>query len=96
MTKTILAAIAVSLASCTVGPNYKKPDNTDVTPAQWRWQPAAPRKRNVTAALKAYAALTTSAEPASPPGTCVTATSHSTPGRADGGRIHARSIRARI
>jgi len=25
------------------------------------WQPAAPRKRNVTTALKAYAALTTSA-----------------------------------
>lgn len=42
-TKTTFAAIALSLSSCAVGPNYKQPDNTDVTPAQWRWQLATPR-----------------------------------------------------
>lgn len=31
------------LASCTVGPDYRKPDTADITPASWRWQPAAPR-----------------------------------------------------
>ena len=33
----------LGLASCAVGPDYKKPDVADITPAEWRWQPAAPR-----------------------------------------------------
>lgn len=43
MTKTLLAALALGLASCAVGPNYKQPDTADITPAKWRWQTAAPR-----------------------------------------------------
>ena len=43
MIKTKLAAIAVCLSSCTVGPNHVQPDVTDITPASWRWQTAAPR-----------------------------------------------------
>lgn len=33
------------LTSCInpVGPKYRKPDVTDITPAQWSWQPANPR-----------------------------------------------------
>jgi outer membrane protein, multidrug efflux system len=33
------------LTSCInpVGPKYRKPDATDITPAQWSWQPANPR-----------------------------------------------------
>ncbi len=31
------------LTSCKVGPNYQKPDISDITPAQWKWQPAAPK-----------------------------------------------------
>ncbi|HQW27997.1 MAG TPA: TolC family protein, partial [Verrucomicrobiales bacterium] len=42
-TRTTLCLATLGLASCAVGPDYKKPDNTDVTPAQWRWQPASPR-----------------------------------------------------
>lgn len=34
--------VPLALASCAVGPNYKKPDIGDITPAKWRWQPAAP------------------------------------------------------
>lgn len=33
----------VVLAACTVGPNYQAPDTSDITPAKWRWQAAAPR-----------------------------------------------------
>jgi multidrug efflux system outer membrane protein len=36
-------ALLVGLAACTVGPDYKKPDTTDITPASWRWQTGAPR-----------------------------------------------------
>lgn len=43
MKKPTLAALALGLASCTVGPDYTKPETADITPAQWRWQPAAPR-----------------------------------------------------
>lgn len=43
MTKLILAALTASLVSCKVGPNYQAPDISDITPAKWRWQPAAPR-----------------------------------------------------
>lgn len=38
----VLTAIA-ALSSCAVGPDYQKPDTADITPAQWKWQPAAPR-----------------------------------------------------
>ena len=31
------------LAACVVGPNYEKPDTSDLTPAKWKWQTAAPR-----------------------------------------------------
>ncbi len=37
-----LCLTTLALASCAVGPNYKKPDTADITPAKWRWQPAAP------------------------------------------------------
>lgn len=37
------SALALGLASCAVGPNYKKPDVTDITPAAWKWKTAAPR-----------------------------------------------------
>lgn len=33
---------ALTLAACTVGPDYKKPDSVEITPAKWRWQNAAP------------------------------------------------------
>ncbi|RYD33683.1 MAG: RND transporter, partial [Verrucomicrobiaceae bacterium] len=39
-----VAAIALALlSSCAMGPDYQKPDTTAITPAAWRWQPAAPR-----------------------------------------------------
>jgi len=34
---------ALWLGACTVGPDYEKPDLSAITPAKWRWQPAAPR-----------------------------------------------------
>jgi multidrug efflux system outer membrane protein len=34
---------ALALSACTVGPDYTPPDLTGITPAQWRWQTAAPR-----------------------------------------------------
>lgn len=45
MTKFVPAALAlsISLSACTVGPSYQKPDTADITPSQWRWQPAAPQ-----------------------------------------------------
>ena len=43
LTRTTLCLATLGFASCAVGPDYRKPDNTDVTPAQWRWQPATPR-----------------------------------------------------
>ncbi len=39
----IALAAAVFLSGCAVGPNYEKPDTTEITPAAWRWQTAAPR-----------------------------------------------------
>lgn len=39
----LFAACALALPSCKVGPNYKELDTTDITPAKWRWQTAAPR-----------------------------------------------------
>lgn len=35
--------VVLGLAACTVGPDYQKPDTSAITPAQWRWQAAAPR-----------------------------------------------------
>ncbi|MCB1205007.1 MAG: efflux transporter outer membrane subunit [Verrucomicrobiae bacterium] len=43
LTRTTLCLATLALASCAVGPNYKKPDTADITPAKWRWQTAAPR-----------------------------------------------------
>ncbi len=34
---------ALALSACTVGPDHTPPDLTDITPAKWRWQTAAPR-----------------------------------------------------
>ncbi|HWR57388.1 MAG TPA: efflux transporter outer membrane subunit, partial [Thermodesulfovibrionales bacterium] len=31
------------MCSCTVGPDYKRPDVTSLTPAEWRWKVAEPR-----------------------------------------------------
>lgn len=42
ITRTTSIITCLALASCTVGPNYKKPDTADITPTKWRWQPAAP------------------------------------------------------
>lgn len=44
----MLARLAIclatfALASCAVGPDYRTPDTAALTPAKWRWQPAAPR-----------------------------------------------------
>lgn len=43
LARTTLSLATLAFASCAVGPNYKRPDVSAVTPAQWRWQPAAPR-----------------------------------------------------
>lgn len=39
----LIPLLLTGLGSCTVGPDYTKPDTTDITPATWRWQPGAPR-----------------------------------------------------
>lgn len=39
----LVPVLLIGLGACTVGPDYKKPDTTDITPATWRWQPSAPR-----------------------------------------------------
>lgn len=39
----LVPAFLMGLGACTVGPDYKKPDTTDITPATWRWQASAPR-----------------------------------------------------
>jgi len=43
LARTTLSLAVLGLASCAVGPNYRKPETADLTPAAWRWQPAAPR-----------------------------------------------------
>ncbi len=35
--------LLMGLAACTVGPDYKIPETTDITPATWRWQASSPR-----------------------------------------------------
>jgi outer membrane protein, multidrug efflux system len=37
------AVLLVLLGACAVGPNYKKPDVTNLTPADWSWRPGEPR-----------------------------------------------------
>lgn len=47
MTMTIrlacLCTILPLLFSCAVGPDYKRPDTSDITPADWRWKSAEPK-----------------------------------------------------
>ena len=38
-----LLLLTCVLGACTVGKDHVKPDTADITPAKWRWQPAAPR-----------------------------------------------------
>lgn len=38
-----LAVSVLFLASCTVGPDYRKPDTMELTPPDWRWKIAEPR-----------------------------------------------------
>jgi len=40
---TILSLFLLSLYSCAVGPDYRKPDVADITPADWHWKAAEPR-----------------------------------------------------
>lgn len=40
---TGLAVVLLSLCACAVGPDYRKPDARDITPADWRWKVAEPR-----------------------------------------------------
>lgn len=40
---TVCLAIVLGLCSCAVGPDYKKPEVQDLTPADWRWKIAEPR-----------------------------------------------------
>ncbi len=35
-------AVLLALCSCAVGPDYKKPDVTNLTPTDWRWKVAEP------------------------------------------------------
>lgn len=43
LTRTTLFISALAISACTVGPDHTPPDITDITPASWRWQTAAPR-----------------------------------------------------
>jgi multidrug efflux system outer membrane protein len=36
-------AVLVVVCSCTVGPNYKRPDVANITPNDWRWKIAEPK-----------------------------------------------------
>ena len=36
-------ALSLLLTACAVGPNYKKPEVANLTPADWRWKTAEPR-----------------------------------------------------
>ena len=53
MTKTLLAALALGLASCAVGPNYKQPDTADIT--HWWAGEAEPDADSTNTALGEYA-----------------------------------------
>ncbi len=39
---SLLTSLCV-LCSCTVGPDYKRPDATNITPAEWHWKIAEPK-----------------------------------------------------
>jgi outer membrane protein, multidrug efflux system len=39
----LLFAMLFVLCSCAVGPDYKRPDVTDITPADWHWKVAEPK-----------------------------------------------------
>lgn len=43
MSRILFTLIPLVLGSCAVGPNYQKPDTSDISPAKWKWQTAAPR-----------------------------------------------------
>lgn len=43
MSGCAVLALAFALASCAVGPDYKTPDVSDITPAAWKWKAAVPR-----------------------------------------------------
>lgn len=43
MLRRLLLPSTLLLSGCLSGPDYVKPDLGQVTPARWRWQPAAPR-----------------------------------------------------
>src|SRR3990172_5057763 len=36
-------AVLLVLCSCAVGPDYRRPDVTDLTPTDWRWKLAEPK-----------------------------------------------------
>jgi len=38
-----LCTVLLVLCSCAVGPDYKRPDVTDITPAEWHWKVAEPK-----------------------------------------------------
>ena len=40
---TCLAVALLSLCACAIGPDYRKPEVVDITPADWRWKIAEPR-----------------------------------------------------
>ncbi len=42
-TRLPLTAVVLLISACAVGPDYEKPDISDITPAQWKWQEAKPR-----------------------------------------------------
>ena len=41
----LLVLILFALCACTVGPNYRRPDVSGITPKDWRWKQAAPGDR---------------------------------------------------
>lgn len=43
MLRRLLLPATLLLSGCLSGPDYVKPELDQVTPAQWRWQPAVPR-----------------------------------------------------
>lgn len=43
MSRFLLLPLTLTLSACLSGPNYERPDLTQVAPASWRWQPAVPK-----------------------------------------------------
>jgi outer membrane protein, multidrug efflux system len=46
---SLFAAWMLSVAACTVGPNYQRPSTTDITPKDWHWNEPASATRPATA-----------------------------------------------